>query len=60
MSFRTRAFPALVSFFILSNNILTFNLFLSATTREWKESIRFPGPELYDESFEKKKKKKEN
>ena len=32
----------------------TLGLFLSATHRGWKESVRFPDPELYAKYFEKK------
>ena len=37
---------------------LSLDLFLSATPKEWKESIGFPNEELNAESFEKKSLKK--
>ena len=39
---------------------MTFDLFLSVTCKEWKESIGFPHAELNAESFEKKSLRKSN
>ena len=43
-----------MSFFTLFDHFLTFELSLSATTKEWKESIRFQNAELYGGFFERK------
>ena len=59
-SFQTRIFPALVLLLYFPTIFLTFDLFLSATPKQWKKSIGFSDPGLYGESFEKKSLKRSN
>ena len=40
-------------FIIVSDYFLTLDIFLSVTSKEWKESIGFPDTELYTKYFEK-------
>ena len=57
-SFDAHVIPALVSlFYTFWPVFLTLDLFLSATHKGWKKSIRFIDVEFYAECFDKKKKK---